>query len=55
MKHTIATYDPSQDEPVITYRNVDLRHLEPISRDYASAKKVKPTLNRVPDNIQLPI
>jgi len=55
LKHTIATYDPSQDEPVITYRNVDLRHLDPLPRDYVSAKKVKPSLKNVPDNIQLPI
>lgn len=55
LKHTIATYDPSQDEPVITYRNVDLRHLDPIPRDYVSAKKVKPKLKNVPENIPLPI
>ncbi|NGX57144.1 MAG: Fumarate reductase flavoprotein subunit [Chlamydiae bacterium] len=55
LKHTIATYDPSKDEPVISYRNVDLRHLDPIPRNYVSAKKVKPTLNNVPNNIQLPI
>ncbi len=55
LKHTIATYDPSQDEPVITYRNVDLRHLDPIPRDYVSAKKVKPKLKNVPENMPLPI
>lgn len=55
LKHTIATYDPSKDEPVISYRKVDLRHLDPIPRNYISAKKVKPTLKNVPKNIQLPI
>jgi len=55
LKHTIAAFDPSQDEPEITYRSVDLRHLDPIPRNYVSAKKVKPTLKNVPDDIQLPI
>lgn len=54
LKTTIATYDPATDEPVITYEPVDLRHLKPILRDYSKAKKVKPSLENVPDNIQLP-
>ncbi|NGX37046.1 MAG: Fumarate reductase flavoprotein subunit [Chlamydiae bacterium] len=53
LKHTIATYAP--DEPEITYSPVDLRHLKPILRDYAHAKRVKPKLENVPDNIQLPL
>jgi len=56
LKHTIATYDSSKDEPVISYhRRLDLRHLDPLPRDYVSAKKVKPQLSNVPQNIQLPI
>lgn len=55
LKTTIATYDPNQDEPVITYEAVDTRHLKPVSRDYTHAKKVKPTLENVPANIQLPV
>jgi succinate dehydrogenase / fumarate reductase flavoprotein subunit len=55
LKTTIATYDPSKDEPVITYVPIDTRHLKPIKRDYAKAKKVKPTLDNVPDNIVLPL
>jgi succinate dehydrogenase / fumarate reductase flavoprotein subunit len=55
LKTTIATYDSSKDEPVITYEPVDMRHLEPIKRDYTQAKKIKPTLKNVPTNIQLPI
>jgi succinate dehydrogenase / fumarate reductase, flavoprotein subunit len=55
LKHTIATFDPDKDEPVISYKPVDLRHLEPLSRNYVKAKKVKPELNNVPDNIRLPI
>ncbi len=55
LKTTIATYDPKKDEPVITYEPVDMRHLDPIHRDYTQAKKVKPTLKNIPTNIQLPI
>lgn len=53
LKHTIATYNP--DEPDITYIPVDLRHLEPVLRDYAKAKKVKPKLENIPKNIKLPL
>lgn len=55
LKTTIAAYDPNADEPVITYAPVDTRHLKPILRDYSKAKKVKPTLENIPSNIQLPI
>jgi succinate dehydrogenase / fumarate reductase, flavoprotein subunit len=55
LKTTIASYDPHQEEPVISYLPVDTRHLPPILRDYTSAKKVKPTLENVPANIALPI
>lgn len=53
LKTTIAEY--SLDEPIISYVPVDLRHLKPIKRDYTKAKKVKPTLENIPANIQLPI
>ena len=53
LKHTIATYEP--EEPKITYQPVDLRHLKPILRDYAKAKRIKPKLENIPDNIQLPL
>ena len=53
LKTTIATYAP--DEPVITYEPVDMRHLDPIQRDYTQAKKGKPTLKNIPANIQLPL
>lgn len=55
LKTTIATYDPAKDEPEITYEPVDLRHLQPVHRDYSKAQKVKPTLENIPANIQLPI
>lgn len=55
LKTTIATYDPTKDEPVISYIPVDIRHLDPIHRDYTQAKKVKPTLKNIPTNIQPPI
>ena len=55
LKTTIATFSSSQDEPIITYEPVDMRHLDPIKRDYTKAKKVKPTLKNIPPNIQLPL
>jgi succinate dehydrogenase / fumarate reductase, flavoprotein subunit len=53
LKTTIAMYNA--EEPVITYEPVDIRHLDPIQRDYTQAKKVKPHLKNIPNNIQLPI
>jgi succinate dehydrogenase / fumarate reductase flavoprotein subunit len=55
MKKTIATYDKSQDEPVISYEPIDIRHLKPIKRDYSKASKVKPHLENIPHTIKLPI
>ncbi len=55
LKTTIATYDSKKDEPVISYEAVDIRHLEPIKRDYTHAKKIKPELKNIPANIQPPI
>ena len=55
LKTTIATYDPQRGEPTISYEPVDIRHLDPIKRDYTQAKKVKPTLSNIPSNIQLPL
>jgi succinate dehydrogenase / fumarate reductase flavoprotein subunit len=54
LKTTIAAYTDQQDEPVISYEAVDTRHLKPVLRDYVKAKKVKPSLENVPANIQLP-
>lgn len=55
LKTTIATYDLKGDEPLIHYEPVDIRHLDPISRDYTKAQKTKPTLKNIPQNIQLPL
>lgn len=55
LKTTIATYDSEKDEPVISYEPVDIRHLDPIKRDYTKAKKIKPSLKNIPSNIQLPL
>lgn len=55
LKTTIATCDPMTGALVITYEPVDTRHLKPILRDYSHAHKVKPTLENIPANIQLPI
>ncbi len=54
LKETIATYNPKSQEPDISYNPIDIRHLKPIQRDYATAKKIKPTLENIPNNIVLP-
>jgi len=54
LKTTIATYNPQGDEPHITYEEVDVRHFDPIERDYTQAKRIKPEIKNVPTNIQLP-
>lgn len=53
LKTTIATYVPGEDEPEISYLPVDIRHLDPIQRDYTKAKRVVPKLKQVPDKIPL--
>lgn len=53
LKTTIATYE--KEEPAISYVPVDTRHLKPVLRDYVHAKKVKPSLEKVPANILLPL
>ncbi len=55
LKTTIATYNPTKDEPDISYVPVDIRHLDPINRDYTQAKKVTPTLKNIPTQIASPI
>jgi succinate dehydrogenase / fumarate reductase flavoprotein subunit len=57
LKTTIATFDSVTQEPIITYKPVDTRHLNPkgIKRDYTHATKVKPHLENIPDNIKLPL
>lgn len=47
LKTTMAHYN--EEEPNITYKDVDLRYLSPIERDYSKAVKVKPHLENVPD------
>lgn len=53
LKHTIATYAP--DEPDISYTDVEMPYLKPIMRDYTKAKRIKPKLENIPENIQLPL
>lgn len=56
LKTTIAIYDPQTKEPKVSYRPVNRCHLPtPKKRDYMHAKKVKPILENIPTNIQLPI
>lgn len=55
LKTTIAMFNPAKDEPDISYLPVDVRHLKPSLRDYSQAKKIKPKLENIPANMQLPI
>lgn len=55
LKTTIASYNLQSDGPDISYEEVDLRHFDPIERDYVHAKRVKPEIKNLPSNIQLPI
>jgi len=53
LKHTIASFDP--DEPIISYRPVDVRYLKPEQRNYATAQTKKPEFKGLPENIELPV
>lgn len=53
LKTTIVSYDPNQDEPVLSYLPVDTRHLDPVNRDYTKAKRVKHKLKNLPEKIPL--
>lgn len=55
LKTTIASYDSSLDEPIITYEPVDIRYVAPEVRDYTVAKKSRPELKNLPTHIPLPI
>lgn len=55
LKTTLGSYDTNTQGPRITYEEVDIRHLKPSLRDYTTAKKVKPHLENIPENIVLPI
>lgn len=53
LKTTVAEY--GIEEPRVSYEPVDIRYLRPAMRDYTQAKKIKPTLENVPQNIKLPL
>ncbi|MDR3623944.1 MAG: succinate dehydrogenase flavoprotein subunit [Chlamydiales bacterium] len=55
LKTTLAMYDSKQDEPVISYEDVDTRHLQPSKRDYSNHATSHAILENVPQNIPLPI
>lgn len=55
LKTTMASWNPKTHQVEISYKPVDTRHLKPILRDYSQAKKVKPHLENIPENITLPI
>ncbi len=51
LKTTIASYAP--DEPIISYRPVDVRYVDPILRDYSKHEKVIPPFKGLPANPEL--
>ncbi|WP_201456446.1 succinate dehydrogenase flavoprotein subunit [Chlamydia sp. 17-3921] len=53
LKTTMASYKP--EEPEISYREVDIRHVAPSLRDYTKSSTGKIVLENVPENIRLPI
>lgn len=53
LKTTIATY--SEDEPEISYKRVDTRHVNPELRDYTQRGDKNVVLENIPTNIQFPI
>lgn len=55
LKSSCATYDKSKDEPDFSFVPVPTPYLDPEPRDYTVAKKVRPTLKNVPQNIKLPL
>lgn len=54
LKTTIATYSETTKEILISYEEVDTRHVTPIQRTY-TGEKVSPELKNIPTNIQLPL
>lgn len=49
LKTTIAKYH--KEGPEISYLPVDIRHLDPIKRDYTKAKRIRPKLKQMPEKI----
>ncbi len=39
LKTTIAQYDEKNNEPVITYEDVDISHIKPRKRDYTKKRR----------------
>ncbi len=48
LKTTIATYN--SNEPAITYEEIDLRHFDPVERNYVHAEKTIPEIKNMPLN-----
>lgn len=55
LKTTIATFNPHTEKPDISYKKPDLRHLDPIERDYSHAHKVDGHLKNLPKKFDLPL
>ncbi len=52
LKTTIATYSQEKKEPILSYEEVDIRHLEPVQRNYVKEKKGETPLKNIPKNIK---
>ena len=53
LKTTVVSFDEQQDEPEVSYLPVDIRHLEPVLRDYTVAKRITPKLKNLPKKVPL--
>ena len=53
LKTTIASYDT--EEPVISFKKVDVRYIHPKLRDYTTRDKETPHFEKLPENIPLPL
>ena len=52
LKHTIATYDPNREEPVMSFRDVDTRYFTVAKRDYKKKVTLESLdLSKIPSNL----
>lgn len=55
LKTTIASYDATSGEPLITFQDVDTRYFDPVLRDYTHAHRGIPEPKILPKKIELPL
>lgn len=53
LKTSIVSYH--EDEPIISYKPVDVRYIQPEQRDYTKAHKGAPEFQHVPEQFDLPL